>query len=80
MAKIIDGKALAAQVKARVREEAEKLPRKPGLAVILVGENPATADAAGINAGFLSGAGADWFSVCAVSVQAGGSERAAGGR
>ena len=42
MAKIIDGKALAAQVKARVREEAEKLPRKPGLAVILVGENPAS--------------------------------------
>ena len=42
MAKIIDGKALAAQVKAQVREEAEKLPRKPGLAVILVGENPAS--------------------------------------
>ena len=42
MAKIIDGKALAAQVKARVREEAEKLSRKPGLAVILVGENPAS--------------------------------------
>ena len=42
MAKRIDGKALAAQVKARVREEAEKLPRKPGLAVILVGENPAS--------------------------------------
>ena len=42
MAKIIDGKALAAQVKARVREEAEKMSRKPGLAVILVGENPAS--------------------------------------
>ena len=38
----IDGKALAAKVKARVREEAAKLPRKPGLAVILVGENPAS--------------------------------------
>ena len=42
MAVRIDGKALAAQVKARVREEAIKLPRHPGLAVILVGENPAS--------------------------------------
>ncbi len=42
MAKRIDGKALAAQVKAQVREEAAKLPRKPGLAVILVGDNPAS--------------------------------------
>ena len=42
MAVRLDGKALAAQVKERVREEAAKLPRKPGLAVILVGENPAS--------------------------------------
>ena len=42
MAVRIDGKALAAQVKERVREEAAKLPRKPGRAVILVGENPAS--------------------------------------
>ena len=42
MAVYIDGKALAAKVKARVREEAAKLSRKPGLAVILVGENPAS--------------------------------------
>ena len=42
MAVRIDGKALAAQVKERVREETAKLPRKPGLAVILVGENPAS--------------------------------------
>ena len=42
MAVRIDGKALAAQVKARVREEAAKLPRQPGLAVILVGEDPAS--------------------------------------
>lgn len=42
MAMLIDGKALAAKVKARVREEAAKLSRKPGLAVILVGENPAS--------------------------------------
>lgn len=42
MAVLIDGKVLAAKVKARVREEAAKLSRKPGLAVILVGENPAS--------------------------------------
>ena len=42
MAVLIDGKALAAKVKARVGEEAAKLSRKPGLAVILVGENPAS--------------------------------------
>ena len=42
MAIRIDGKALASQVKARVREEAAKLPRQPGLAVILVGEDPAS--------------------------------------
>ena len=42
MAVRIDGKALAAQVKERVREETAKLPRKPGLAVILVGETPAS--------------------------------------
>lgn len=42
MTQYIDGKALAAKVKARVREEAAKLPCKPGLAVILVGENPAS--------------------------------------
>jgi len=39
---IMDGKALAAKVKARVRTEAAELPRRPGLAVILVGENPAS--------------------------------------
>ena len=42
MTQYIDGKALAAKVKAQVREEAAKLSRKPGLAVILVGENPAS--------------------------------------
>ena len=42
MAVLIDGTALAAKVKERVREEAAKLSRKPGLAVILVGENPAS--------------------------------------
>ena len=42
MAAKIDGKALAAQVKAQVAAEVEKLPRQPGLAVVLVGEDPAS--------------------------------------
>lgn len=42
MAVRIDGKALAERVKAQVREEAAKLPRKPGLAVLLVGDDPAS--------------------------------------
>ena len=41
-AAIIDGKALAAKVKDGVRQEAAQLPRKPGLAVVLVGDNPAS--------------------------------------
>ena len=42
MAVKIDGKALAAQVKARVAAEVKKLSRQPGLAVVLVGEDPAS--------------------------------------
>ena len=42
MAIKIDGTALAAKVKAQVRAEAEGLPRRPGLAVIIVGDNPAS--------------------------------------
>ena len=42
MAVKIDGKALAAKVKARAAEGAKDLTRKPGLAVILVGDNPAS--------------------------------------
>ena len=42
MAIRIDGKALAAKVKEQVKADAEKLPRRPALAVILVGENPAS--------------------------------------
>lgn len=38
----IDGTALAAKVKMQVREEAAGLNRKPGLAVIIVGDNPAS--------------------------------------
>ena len=37
----MDGKALAKKVKEGVRCEVEKLHRKPGLAVVLVGEDPA---------------------------------------
>lgn len=42
MAIYIDGKALAAAEKARLVEEAKDLPRRPGLAVILVGDDPAS--------------------------------------
>ena len=42
MAVRIDGKALAAQVKEQVRREVETLSRQPCLAVILVGDNPAS--------------------------------------
>ncbi len=42
MAILIDGKALAAKVKAEVAAEAAKLTRKAGLAVILVGDDPAS--------------------------------------
>ncbi len=41
-ATILDGKALAAKCKEEVKQAALGLPRKPGLAVILVGENPAS--------------------------------------
>jgi methylenetetrahydrofolate dehydrogenase (NADP+) / methenyltetrahydrofolate cyclohydrolase len=45
-ATIIDGKAVAAEIRARVGEEAGRLKAKhgitPGLAVVLVGENPAS--------------------------------------
>lgn len=38
----LDGKALAAKIKARVGAEAAALSRKPGLAVVLVGNDPAS--------------------------------------
>ena len=41
-ATIIDGKALAEKVKTRTAAEAEGLRRRPGLAVILVGDDPAS--------------------------------------
>ena len=42
MAQVMDGKALAKKIKEQVAAEAATLPRRPGLAVILVGENPAS--------------------------------------
>lgn len=42
MARIIDGKALAAGIREQIKTEAAVLPRRPGLAVILAGEDPAS--------------------------------------
>lgn len=39
---VMDGKALAAKIKAVVRQQVENLGRQPGLAVILAGDNPAS--------------------------------------
>src|SRR5688500_6460773 len=45
-ARVIDGKAIAADLRARVAEDARRLARAhglvPGLAVVLVGQNPAS--------------------------------------
>ena len=38
---VMDGKALAEKMKERVRLRTEGMARKPGLAVVLVGEDPA---------------------------------------
>ena len=38
----LDGKALAQKIQERVRQEAAGLPRRPGLAMVLVGEDPAS--------------------------------------
>jgi methylenetetrahydrofolate dehydrogenase (NADP+)/methenyltetrahydrofolate cyclohydrolase len=42
-ARTIDGKAVAARVREQVAREVESLPRAPGLATILVGDDPASA-------------------------------------
>jgi methylenetetrahydrofolate dehydrogenase (NADP+)/methenyltetrahydrofolate cyclohydrolase len=64
MAEIIDGKALAAEVRARVARQASAFAarrgRPPGLHVVLVGENPASQvyvrnkERAAVEAGFVS--------------------------
>ena len=41
-AKVLDGKALAAKIKARIADEVKTMVSRPGLAVILVGDNPAS--------------------------------------
>ncbi len=40
--KLIDGKALAAELRAHLKEKIEGMERKPGLAVVIVGQNPAS--------------------------------------
>ncbi len=42
-ARIIDGKAFAAKLRARIADDIQGLARAPGLAVILVGDDPASA-------------------------------------
>lgn len=42
-ARVIDGKAVAARVREQVRADVEALPDRPGLATILVGDDPASA-------------------------------------
>lgn len=42
MVKLIDGKAFASKIKEQVKEEVAKLDAKLGLAVVLVGEDPAS--------------------------------------
>jgi methylenetetrahydrofolate dehydrogenase (NADP+) / methenyltetrahydrofolate cyclohydrolase len=42
-AQIIDGKAVAARVRERVAREVQELPVRPGLATVLVGDDPASA-------------------------------------
>lgn len=40
--KIIDGKALAQEIRAELKTKIEQLQRKPGLAVVIVGDDPAS--------------------------------------
>lgn len=40
--KIIDGKALASEMRAELKTKIEKCDRKPGLAVVIVGDDPAS--------------------------------------
>jgi len=41
-AKIIDGKEIAKKIREEIKKEVDKLGKTPGLAVVLVGENPAS--------------------------------------
>jgi methylenetetrahydrofolate dehydrogenase (NADP+)/methenyltetrahydrofolate cyclohydrolase len=42
MAHIIDGSAIARKIKERLKAQVKKLPEKPGLAVVMVGTDPAS--------------------------------------
>lgn len=42
MAKIIDGKAISAAVRAELKNEIKSMAKKPGLAVVIVGDDPAS--------------------------------------
>lgn len=42
MANIIDGKAISAKVRAEIKAEVDKMAVKPGLAVVIVGKDPAS--------------------------------------
>lgn len=42
MSNLIDGRALSKKIKNQIKSEVEKLDYKPGLAVVLVGEDPAS--------------------------------------
>ena len=42
MATIIDGKAVSAKVRAEIAEKVAGMDKKPGLAVIIVGDDPAS--------------------------------------
>lgn len=41
-AQIIDGKALAREMRAEIKAEVDKMDKKPGLAMVFVGDNPAS--------------------------------------
>ncbi len=43
MARILDGNAIAAQIRAEIKSEVARLPITPGLATVLIGDNPASA-------------------------------------
>lgn len=42
MAEIIDGRKISSQIKKNIKTRVEKMKKKPGLAVVLVGQNPAS--------------------------------------
>ena len=42
MANVIDGKAISAKVRAEIKAEVDCMAEKPGLAVVIVGEDPAS--------------------------------------